>query len=127
MIEEEERLRREEMSCPNATISPVQEQINAAIRRGDQATAICLLEADLSLIHACDRDGGTPLHVAAEGWDQGMVDWLLEKRANVRKEDMSGLTPLDRAAVAVDPSQGDREGFMAIARRLLERGADDVI
>ncbi len=34
VIEEEERLRRQEMSCPNATISPVQDQISAAIREG---------------------------------------------------------------------------------------------
>ena len=31
VIEEEERLRREEMSCPNATVSPVQDRINDAI------------------------------------------------------------------------------------------------
>ena len=34
VIEDEERLRRQEMSCPNATISPVQDQINAAISEG---------------------------------------------------------------------------------------------
>jgi len=37
VIEEEERLRREEASCPNATISPVQEQVNDAIARRDNA------------------------------------------------------------------------------------------
>jgi hypothetical protein len=52
IIEDEEKLRREEMSCPNATISPVQEQINAAILQGDNATAIRLLEADGSLIQS---------------------------------------------------------------------------
>jgi hypothetical protein len=44
VIEEEERLRRAEMSCPNATISPVQDQINHAISKGDNAEAIRLLE-----------------------------------------------------------------------------------
>src|ERR1700748_614050 len=42
IIEQEERLRREEMSCPNATISPVQDEIDSAIRRHDTAIAIRL-------------------------------------------------------------------------------------
>ena len=37
IINEEERARRLELSCPNATISPVQDQINAAIAQGDRA------------------------------------------------------------------------------------------
>src|SRR5580704_7883211 len=61
VIEEEERLRREEMSCPNATVSPVQDEISAAILHGDTATAKRLLEEDRSLIQACDRNGATPL------------------------------------------------------------------
>jgi hypothetical protein len=35
-IEEEEQHRREAMSCPNATVSPVQDQINRAIRERRQ-------------------------------------------------------------------------------------------
>jgi hypothetical protein len=61
VIEEEERRRREEMSCPNATISPGQDQISAAISQCDNETAMRLLDADRSLIHACDRNGATPL------------------------------------------------------------------
>ena len=59
-IEEEEQHRREAMSCPNAAVSPVQDQINRAIRNGENAEAIRLLESDESLIRACDRDGATP-------------------------------------------------------------------
>ncbi len=117
VIEEEERRRREEMSCPNATVSPVQDQINAAIVAGDNAKAIRLLEADRSLIQACDSGGGTPLHAAAEEGNAEMLAWLLERRAKVNKEDVEGLTALDRAAVAVD------ESFPAIAKLLLDRGA----
>jgi ankyrin repeat protein len=127
VIEEEERLRREEMSCPNATISPIQDQINAAIARGDNATAIRLLEADRSLIHACDRDGGTPLHIAAEETNEAMVEWLLDRRANARKQDLHGLTPLDRAALAADPRNEVAKRFPAVASRLLERGAEVTI
>src|SRR5271166_874441 len=56
IIEEGEQRRRQSMSCPNAAVSPVQEQINQAIRSGDHATARALLEADPVLIRACDRD-----------------------------------------------------------------------
>ncbi len=46
IIEQEEQMRREEMSCPNATVSPVQDQISAAILHGDTLTAMRLLERD---------------------------------------------------------------------------------
>jgi ankyrin repeat protein len=115
-IEEEEQHRREAMSCPNVTVSPAQERINRAIRDGDNAEAIRLLEADESLIRACDRDGGTPLHAAAAVGNEEMVGWLLGKRANPRKEDLRGFTPIDRAALAA-------EGFAAVGRLLLAHGA----
>ncbi len=124
VIEEEERLRREEMSCPNATISPVQEQINAAISRGDNATAMRLLEADGSLIQACDREGATPLHIAAEAGNEHILAWLLDRRANVRKEDIHGWTALDRAALAADPRNENAALYPAIATRLLDQGAE---
>jgi ankyrin repeat protein len=124
VIEEEERLRREEMSCPNATVSPVQEEIGAAIMRGDRATAMRLLEADLSLIQACDRNGGTPLHLAAQEADAELMAWLLQRRANVRKQDVEGFTALDRASLSADPRNRHAQEFPAIARLLLEQGAE---
>lgn len=127
VIEQVEQHRREAMSCPNATVSPVQEQINDAIRKGDNNAAIRLLEADESLIRACDREGGTPLHVAAEETNQEMVAWLLSRDANPRKQDIQGFTPLDRAALAADPRNPGTEGFPAVAKQLLFRGADVTI
>ncbi len=123
VIEEEERLRREELSCPNATISPVQDEIHHAIKTGNNATAVRLLQADGSLIQACDRDGRTPLHIAAQETNQEMVAWLLNRRANVRKEDIHGLTALDCAALAADPRNEHAKRFPAIAKLLLEHGA----
>jgi ankyrin repeat protein len=117
VIEEEEQRRRQSMSCPNATVSPVQEQISEAIRQGDDDAAIAWLEADESLIRACDRNGGTPLHAAAQAGSEKMVAWLLGMKADARKEDARGWTPLDRAAI----SGGTR--FPAIARLLLDAGA----
>jgi len=123
IIEEVEQQRRAEMSCSNATVSPLQDQISAAIRGGDRATAIGLLECDLSLLHACDRDGKTPLHIAAAGNDVELIRWLLKRRANVHKKDAGGLTPLDHAALAADPRNRSAERFPETARLLLEQGA----
>src|SRR3984885_5599401 len=127
VIEEEEGLRRAEMSCPNATISPTQDQIHQAISKGDNAAAIRLLQADGSLVQACDRDGGTPLHVAAQAANEEMVLWLLNRRAQVRKQDLRGLTPLDRAALAADPRNEGAKRFPAVAKLLLEHGAEVTI
>jgi ankyrin repeat protein len=127
VIEKEERFRREEMSCPNATVSPVQDQISSAIARGDNATAMRLLDADRSLIRACDCDGATPLHVAARENRAELVAWLLGRGATVRKQDLKGLTPLDRAALAADPRNRGAQQFPAIARLLLEHGAEVTI
>ena len=127
VIDEEERQRRQEMSCPNATVSPVQEQINAAIAQGDNAAAIRLLEADKSLIQACDRDGSTPLHIAAEEGNRKMVEWLLNRHAEVGKQDVRGWSALDRAALATASANGREKAFSAVAGSLLEHGAEVTI
>ena len=124
MIEEEERQRREELSCPNATVSPIQDQISTAISRGDDRTAMQLLEADRTLIQACDRDGLTPLHVAARANSIALIEWLLAKRANVRKKDPNGFTPLDHAALAVNPHNDHAERFPRVAAILLGHGSE---
>jgi ankyrin repeat protein len=123
VIEEEERHRRQEMSCWNATVSPMQDQISAAIAQDDDATAMKLLDQDRTLIHACDRDGLTPLHVAARRSLVELVAWLLQRRANVRKSDPSDLTPLDHAALGVNPRNDRAERFPRVAALLLEHGA----
>src|SRR5579871_2631448 len=124
VIERVERERREALSCPNATVSPIQDQIHAAIRKSENSEAIRLLESDESLIRACDRDGRSALHIAAEEMNLEMADWLLKHGANPRKPDSRGDTPLDRAALAVDPRDNSLAQFPAMARRLLFAGAD---
>ncbi len=126
-IEEQEQHRRTTLSCPNATVSPAQDQIHLAILNGDNAEAIRLLEADESLIRACDPHGGTPLHAAAEAANEEVLAWLLSRRANVRKLDARGLTPLDRAALAVSPRNDTGQLFPAIAQQLLDYGAEVTI
>ncbi len=124
IIEREEQRRREQTSCPNATVSPAQDQINQAIRDGDNAAAIRMLEADGSLVRACDRTGGTPLHAAAQAANEEMVEWLLAHGAGVHKKDLRGFTSLDRAALGVTYYNDRAHRFPAIARLLLDRGAE---
>jgi len=123
-IEEEEQFRRRNLSCPNATISPTQDELNQRIRAGEESEVILMLEAEPSLARACDRDGGTPLHVACEVAAMKVIDWLLENHANPRKDDIKGQTPLDRAVRRVRWKERDRRfDFPEIARRLLMHGA----
>ena len=127
VIENVEQQRRKSMSCPNSAVSPVQEQITRAINAGESATAIRLLEADLSLIDACDRHGGTPLHSAAQELNEDLAAWLLNHHANPQKPDASGLTPLDRAALTADPRNDGARHFPAVAKLLLDHGAELIL
>lgn len=127
VIEEEELRRREQVSCPNLTVSPVQDQITAAISKGDNNTAMRLLQEDPFLINACDRNGATPLHIAAEENNVELVSWLLERGAGARKIDLKGLTALDRAALAADPHDHSAQRFLEVARLVLARGAECTI
>jgi len=127
VIAEAELGRRKEMSCPNATISPAQDEINRAISQGDNETAKRLLDRDRSLLQACDGSGGTALHVAAEETNAELVSWMLARGASVRKQDLQGLTPLDRAALAADPRNQNAQRFQTVARFLVQSGAEVTI
>jgi ankyrin repeat protein len=62
---------------------------------------------------AIDRTGRTPLHVAAQSGNAGVVLYLLEAGANVNVRDALGMTPLHYAAQYADLA----------TRLLIERGA----
>jgi ankyrin repeat protein len=124
-IEEEEQFRREEMSCPNATISPAQVHLDEKIRQGDHDAAVAILEADPKLAKACDRDGGTPLHIACEEGALPVIDWLLEHHAHPRKINLKGWSPLESAVLRVGWKERKRcASFPEVARRLLHAGAE---
>lgn len=125
IIDEAEAHRREEMSCPNVTISPDQEKLAAMIHSGRDDEAMAMLEADPELMKMCDRDGASPLHVACSVANERMVDWLCEHRANAQKPDINGHTPIDRAALALSWRQQERVApLVRIMHRLRRRGCE---
>jgi len=125
-IEEEEQRRREDLSCPNAIVSPAQDELYAHIRSGSSGAAIKMLAADPGLSKACDREGGTALHVACEEGALSVIDRLLELNANPRKQNLKGLPPLESAALRVTwKERWRRTAFPEAARRLLRRGAEE--
>jgi hypothetical protein len=66
-------------------------------------------------INACDPDGRTPLHWAALGSYESMLNLLIDKGANVHAVTKSFSTALHYAA---------RAGSIAMVQKLLDAGAD---
>jgi ankyrin repeat protein len=124
VIDEQERLRLERVTCPNTRVSPLQDELTAAIAQDDVAACLNLMEADRSLIQACGRDGATPLHIAAANGNPQVLAWLLDRGVNPTKRDLGGLTALDRAALAAAPGNRTAQTFSAISRLLVEKGAE---
>ncbi len=81
-----------------------------------------MLEGDPSLIHACDREGWTPLHVASAVRSPELVGWLLEHGADVNRRGKDNRTPLDLAAGGRRPIRD--EEFTAVAAKLRRAGAE---
>ena len=122
IIEQQERNRRTKLSGAGATIGPQTDAIFKAIHQDNNDEAIRILESDLSLVHACDDGGVTPLHIAASMHNPVLVRWLIEHGANVNAmaerdvpphlraiRDSSGKTPLDYAAVLAGWSSHGRD------------------
>jgi len=147
IIEQEEACRRREMSSPGATVSSKTDEIHQAIREERYEEAVRLLEADLSLVGACNIRGETPLHSAAWAHNPEMVAWLLDHGAAVDARapfevpqgtlpsKVPGKTPLDYAAIAagwsahgrdfslMENSRKDPARFHETVRLLRARGA----
>ncbi len=79
------------------------------------ADALLAAHADAGLVHARDADGYTPLHRAAYNNRVAMVQWLLERGADVGARTLDGWTALHSAA---------RWGQARTAALLLQAGAD---
>jgi ankyrin repeat protein len=122
VIHEEEQRRRETMSVRHVGVTSAQDALSEAIAEEDAAGAIATLEADPKLVHACDREGWTPLHIAAATRSPELVAWLLEHGADANRRAKDGRTPLDLAAAGRRPI--DAERFASVANMLRQTGAE---
>jgi ankyrin repeat protein len=120
IIQEEEQCRRAAMNGSNTAAAPAPDKLYNAIERGDNSAAIAMLEAEPGAIHSCNRDGWTPLHVAASSMNEALVEWLLERGADVNRRGPGDRTALDLAA---ELKHRDAEQFAAVARMLRQHGA----
>jgi ankyrin repeat protein len=69
-------------------------EIHDAADNGDLETVKKLISADPKLVDAPDREGKTALHYAAAKGHLNVVEWLVQKGANVNARNSSGITPL---------------------------------
>jgi ankyrin repeat protein len=107
------------------TEAPDPEELFRAIAAGENDRAVSLLQSNPSLIQArLLHHGWTPLHVAAARLNVPLVDWLLQRGADVNAKGRSWTeqTALDSAA----HSSGANETaeFADIANRLVRAGAE---
>ena len=102
----------------SATMPDSHKQIIKAAKSGDLASTRMLLELDPSLLGVRDKDGSTPLHCAVWKGHHAVVEFMLERGADVNAQNQNdhwGTTPLHAAAHA---------NQAAIAEMLIARGAD---
>lgn len=88
--------------------------LHFAARYGHGEVADYLLEKGTQVNARSEKDGKTPLWLAAKGGNTGIIRKLLEKGASPHIADQEGRTPLHMAA-----ANGDEESV----RLLLEKGA----
>jgi len=85
-----------------------------AVSEGDLSTAAALLDQDPSLARTMHA-GASPLHYAAVHGQQGAVDLLIDRGANLEAVDHEyGATPIGWA---------NEKGHMALVRHMRARGA----
>ena len=120
IIREEEQ--RRQARNPAAVVAP--DELTEAIAGGDEARAIAMLGSAPALIHACNRNGWTPLHVAAAMRSERVVEWLLEHGADANRRGPGDRTPLDQAVGRGWRRVGDADRFAPVAGMLRRRGAE---
>jgi ankyrin repeat protein len=108
---------------------PVDHPVHTAAARGHLEQVRALLDADASLVHLGDSEGGTPLHRAILRGARDTVTLLLDRGADVHAfhgsaRGLSGGFWTDLQAIDLAIWGGRRrDGDIGIARLLLSRGA----
>jgi ankyrin repeat protein len=124
IILEEEQHRRAKLSGPNAITTTAPDDLTEAIAMGDDERALAMLSGETAFVHACNRNGWTPLHTAAAMRNEPLVAWLLKHGADVNRRDPHGRTPLDHAVGRPWRKTGSAEQFAAVASLLRQHGAE---
>ena len=124
IIEEEEQRRRATLGGPMAIATPAPDELAEAIRAGDEARALAMLENEPALATACTRGGWTPLHAAAAMHNEALVAWLLQHGADANRRGPGSRTPLDQSVGRGWSKAADTDRCEAVARILRQHGAD---
>ncbi|MGE0133315.1 MAG: ankyrin repeat domain-containing protein [Blastocatellales bacterium] len=125
ILQEEEQRRRKAGSGLDAAATSTPDELCEAIGRGDEARAIAMLEADPSLTHTNNRDGWTPLHVAAGALNERLAQYLLERGADATRRGKDDQTPMDMAATGSGRRKaGGAAAFASVAKILRRHGAE---
>jgi ankyrin repeat protein len=113
--------------------SPTHEdhEIHRAAGAGDLPRVRALLDADPSLLNRGDRAGGTPLHRAVLGRSRKVVEFLLDRGANIHAIHGVGLgasagfgaQDIQAIDLAIWGGKGPQPCDEGIARLLIRRGA----
>lgn len=90
-------------------------EIHDAVLAGDLQKVTTLLRKSPKQVSSKDKDGATPLHLAAEKGFKKIAELLLANQANVSATDNIGSTPLHKAAW---------KGSKDVVEMLLAKGAD---
>jgi ankyrin repeat protein len=120
IIDEAEQRRRRASSGMAA--APAPDELFQAIASGANARAIAMLETNAALIHTCNDQGWTPLHLSAAHLNEPIAAWLLDHGADPMPRGKGGRTPLDLAA-GEWWGEGRVKGFPPVAALLLQPGA----
>ena len=81
----------------------------------DHGRIVALLVEKGANVKATEKDGYTPLHIAAFRAREDYVGLLLDKGADIQARSRGGFTPLHSAAMS---------GYQSIVDHLVSRGAD---
>ncbi len=123
IIEGEEHRRRGTRSAdflPSAV-----DELCEVIAREPVDHALGLLQLVPALVYARQRDGWTPLHVAARALSEPLVSWMLDHGADPNARHQDGQTPLDRAAAARGHAPANlAEQFAPVAALLRKHGGE---
>jgi ankyrin repeat protein len=103
------------LSFLNCESSPqTEDDVWAILEKGDSAKAREYFLGKVD-VHATDRRGRTPLHIAAENQEPGLAGFFIALGADVDAQDYEGRTPLAISAEKQDP---------AVAKVLAAAGAN---